>query len=225
MSGIAALAEPARRVLYEHVVAQPEPVTRDQVAAATGMARHNVKFHLDRLVSDGLLTVEYRRPPGRRGPGAGRPAKHYRRVEQEVSISLPPRSYQLVGEILAAAVDAAAHDDVPVSQAVAGEARATGRRLARSVGADTGRACDHVPEALEPAVGALAAMGYEPRVEAGRVVMANCPFHALSQSHTELVCGLNHALVAGLTEELGLPDSVAVLDPAPGRCCVTLVSR
>lgn len=220
VSGIAALAEPARRALYEYVAAQPEPVTRDQAAAATGLAHHNVKFHLDRLVADGLLAVDHRRPAGRGGPGAGRPAKHYRRVEQELSVSLPPRSYQLAGEILAAAVDAAARDDEPVSQAVTRTAREAGRRLAHTADDDT---ADDAADPLDSAVRVLAASGYEPRVEAGRVVMANCPFHSLSRTHTELVCGLNHALIAGLTDELGLPDTVARLDPAPGRCCVTLV--
>lgn len=226
VSGIAALAEPARLALYEYVAAQPEPVTREQAAAATGLAHHNVKFHLDRLVADGLLAVEHRRPAGRGGPGAGRPAKHYRRVEQELSVSLPPRSYELAGEILAAAVDATARGAEPVSDAVAREARAAGHRIARTATAEPrdDDAAD-VPGGLGTAVRVLAANGYEPRVEAGRVVMANCPFHALSQAHTELVCGLNLALIAGLTDELGLPDSVAVLDPAPGRCCVTLVPR
>ena len=55
VAGIGALAEPVRRELYLYVVAQSEPVGRDQVAAETGVPRHAVKFHLDRLVSEGLL--------------------------------------------------------------------------------------------------------------------------------------------------------------------------
>src|SRR5680860_1382324 len=66
---IAALGEPVRRALYLWLVAQPEPVTRDDAAAGAGVARHVAKFHLDKLVDEGLLEVEYSRPPGRGGPG------------------------------------------------------------------------------------------------------------------------------------------------------------
>ena len=55
VSGVGALVEPARRALYRYVVAQPEPVSRDQAAAGAGLPRHTAKFHLDKLVADGLL--------------------------------------------------------------------------------------------------------------------------------------------------------------------------
>ena len=83
VAAVAALAEPARRALYAFVSGQDEPVSREQAAAGAGVARHVAKFHLDKLVEDGLLDFEFRRPPGRRGPGAGRPAKVYRRSERE----------------------------------------------------------------------------------------------------------------------------------------------
>ena len=60
--------------------------------------------HLDRLADQGRLAVEYRRPPGRSGPGAGRPAKLYRRTEDELAVSVPERHYDLIGGLLAAAV-------------------------------------------------------------------------------------------------------------------------
>ncbi len=84
VAGIAALGEPVRRALYRYVIAQPGPVSRDQAAAGTGVPRHVAKFHLDKLAADGLLEVEFRRPPGRRGPGAGRPTKWYRRSLREL---------------------------------------------------------------------------------------------------------------------------------------------
>lgn len=213
-SGIGALAEPARRELYRYVVSQPHPVSRDQAAAATGVPRHTVKFHLDKLVDESLLAVEFRRLSGRDGPGAGRPAKLYRRVADEISVSLPERRYDLAGQILAAAVESAAQQHEPVDAAVVREAYATGRRLAQAG-----------PEGTQAPVDVLAANGYEPRSEGDRVVMANCPFHALAQQHTELVCGLNHALVRGVVEALDQGGLVATLDPAPGRCCVTLTPR
>ncbi|EUA54444.1 helix-turn-helix domain protein [Mycobacterium xenopi 4042] len=70
-AGIGALADPVRHRLYEFVCSQPEPVSRDQAADATGVARHQAKFHLDRLEAEGLLESAYARLTGRSGPGAG----------------------------------------------------------------------------------------------------------------------------------------------------------
>src|SRR5688500_11895489 len=101
LAGVGVLAEPARRMLYRYVLGEQLPVSREQAAAAVGIAAHSVKFHLDKLVAAGLLEVEYRRLTGRTGPGAGRPAKLYRRSSREVALSVPPRRYDLVGQVLA----------------------------------------------------------------------------------------------------------------------------
>src|SRR3546814_13356991 len=77
------LAEPTRRRVYDHVVANGDWVSRESVAAALGLERPTVAHHLDRLAGDGLLEVEFRRLTGRQGPGAGRPAKLYRRSRSE----------------------------------------------------------------------------------------------------------------------------------------------
>src|SRR5688572_23393082 len=108
VSGVAALADPVRRRLYEHVVAQPAAVSRDEAAAAAGIKGPLAAFHLDKLVGEGLLDVEYRRLSGRTGPGAGRPSKLYRRSAQEFDVTLPPREYDVVGHILAAGIQRSA---------------------------------------------------------------------------------------------------------------------
>ncbi|HKN51315.1 MAG TPA: helix-turn-helix domain-containing protein, partial [Amycolatopsis sp.] len=99
VGAVASLDEPTRRRLYEHVVRQPAPVSRDEVAATLGIPRATVAFHLDRLVCADLLTVSYERRTGRSGPGAGRPAKLYSRSARQVSISLPERRYELAGRL------------------------------------------------------------------------------------------------------------------------------
>src|SRR6266516_1829235 len=116
--GVAALAEPMRRALYRYVVDQPRPVSRDQAADGVGVSRHVAKFHLDKLQDEGLLEVEYRRPPGRGGPGAGRPAKLYRRSSRELAVSLPERRYELAGRVLVEAIEDAEHDGVAIAEAL-----------------------------------------------------------------------------------------------------------
>src|SRR5256885_16968278 len=79
---VALLDEPARRRLYDFLIGRDAPVGRDEAAAGTGMSRGLAAFHLDRLAEAGLLEVEFRRLTGRTGPGAGRPAKLYRRAQR-----------------------------------------------------------------------------------------------------------------------------------------------
>ena len=222
VSGIGALGEPERRALYLYVAAQPEAVSRDQAAAGVDLPRHTAKFHLDKLVEEGMLDTEFRRLSGRRGPGAGRPTKLYRRSAREVSVTLPPRQYDLAGQILADAVEVAARDGVPVVDAVHQAAAECGRRL----GAGAQQVRDAVPTAspLDDVACVLSAQGYEPRVQDGVVVLANCPFHALARDHTDLVCGMNLHLITAMLDELGHPEVRATLDPAPPRCCVRLTS-
>ncbi len=76
--------------------------------------------------------------------------------------------------------------------------------------------------ALADVAVALAAHGYEPRRQHNVLVLANCPFHALARDHTALVCGMNLHLITALLDELGHAGVRATLQPAPGRCCVTL---
>ena len=71
ISAVAALDEPTRRRLYDYVVRQREPVSRDDAAAAVELPRTTAAFHLDRLVDEGLLDVVFQRLTGRTGPGAG----------------------------------------------------------------------------------------------------------------------------------------------------------
>ena len=163
---MAALAEPVRRELYLYVVSQLDPVSRDQAAAGVGVARHTAKFHLDKLVEEGLLDTDFRRLTGRQGPGAGRPAKLYRRAAGEVTVSLPERRYDLAGQLMAAAIDEATTAGTPVHQALDRAAASFGAAL----GEQAGRAADpgDVATARRDLCDVLAAHGYEPRLDGAR---------------------------------------------------------
>jgi predicted ArsR family transcriptional regulator len=219
--GIAALAEPIRRRLYRFVVAQGAPVSREEAATGADVAHHVAKFHLDKLVEDGLLEVEYSRPPGRGGPGAGRPAKRYRRSSSEVAVSLPQRHYELAGRLLAGAVVEATSGGVPVDEALSRVARDEGRALGHRVHEVAGADADR-ERLVATTIGVLSDCGYEPRTDGCEVTMANCPFHALAQDYTDLVCGMNLELMRGLLDGLGESVLDARLDPGPDRCCVRL---
>jgi DNA-binding transcriptional ArsR family regulator len=106
LAGLAGLGDPLRRVLYRYVAERGVPISRDEAAHAAGISRPLAAYHLDKLVDDGLLEPRYHRRGGRRGPGAGRPAKHYVRADRPIELSLPARDYAALAELLAGAVEA-----------------------------------------------------------------------------------------------------------------------
>jgi predicted ArsR family transcriptional regulator len=211
VAAVAALAEPSRRRLYDHVVRQPAPVSRDEAAAAVDLPRATVAFHLDRLVADGLLDVVFERRTGRTGPGAGRPSKLYRRADRAVAVSLPERSYDLAGDLLAAALTEAEASGEAPRTVLQRRAFERGRELATGAGAGPGS----VLQVLEE-------NGFEPRTEGAGIALANCPFHRLARQHTELVCGMNLHLIGGVLDGVRASGLVARLHPEPGMCCVRL---
>ncbi|MGW2558543.1 helix-turn-helix transcriptional regulator [Streptomyces sp. NPDC001514] len=208
LSAVAALDEPTRRRLYDHVVRQPGPVSRDEAAAALGLARQTAAFHLDRLADESLLDVVYERRSGRAGPGAGRPAKLYRRSARQVSVSLPQRHYELAGRLLAQAVEE--------SEATGEPARTVLHRRAQDLGNHVGR------QDGAGVIDLLEQYGFEPRHDGDAIVLANCPFHALARECTETVCSMNLHLLRGVLQGLGDSGYEACLAPVPGRCCVRL---
>lgn len=213
----ATLGEPIRRALYRFVVRRARPVSREEAAEGVGVPRHVAKFHLDRLGEDGLLEVEYRRPPGRSGPGAGRPAKLYRRASDEITVSLPDRRYELAAHLMATAISAAESTGASIETALGDAAAAAGHSLGEQVlerssaAGLVGAVCDVLDQA-----------GYEPSAEAGVVTLVNCPFHRLAREFAGLVCGMNLDIMRGLAAELPGDQVEARLEPAPDRCCVRL---
>jgi predicted ArsR family transcriptional regulator len=203
------LIDPLRRRLYTFVAGAEESVGRDEAASAVGIGRSLAGYHLDELVEDGLLEVSYARRGGRTGPGAGRPAKLYRRADIEVTVQLPPRDDALVAHLLATAIEA---DPSGASRAALRAAtRAAGRALGRELESGS----------VHGVIDALESRGYEPVVSDDCIRLRNCPFHHLVSDHLDLVCTLNRDLLgsAVTTAKVALR---AELDPQSGHCCVVL---
>ena len=224
VAGVAALADPIRRDLYHFVSSQPAPVSRDEAAEALGIARHTAKFHLDKLAEEGLLDTDFKRLSQRRGPGAGRPTKLYRRSSRQLSVTLPERRYDLAAQLMASAIDASSAAGGTVTDAVHAAAADRGHTLGDQVRAEAGSRPSR-ERLLTSICDALTDYGYEPRRVGGTIMLRNCPFDTLAREHTELVCGMNLAMLAAATDRVGKSGLVARLDPAPDRCCVVLDAR
>jgi predicted ArsR family transcriptional regulator len=214
------LAEPTRRSIFDAVRRSRRAMTRDEVAHATSVNRRLTTFHLDRLAEAGLLTTDYARPEGSvGGPGAGRPAKRYMATDRELDLTLPPRHYEFAARLLAQAITNSPADAVAGSRRVAHAEGVRVGALRRPAGRPTSK------RNRAAVADALTDLGYEPSSEdESRLRLRNCPFRSAAEVAPDLVCGMNHELVAGLLEGLGLDRARVRLDPAPPNCCLTVAA-
>jgi predicted ArsR family transcriptional regulator len=220
---VALLGDEVRHRLYDFIRAARGPVTREQAATATGISRKLAAFHLDKLVEGGLLQASYATAgPGAPAAHAGRPPKLYQPSSQDLRVSIPPRQHD---ELASTLIDA-------VLTQVPGEtARQAAQRVARQRGQTLGAAAREqarpgrlgAERALALAGTALQRWGFEPdRAAPGCLRLHNCPFHPLAGRAPELVCGMNHAFLAGFLDGLEAFTVQAVLAPKAGECCVEL---
>jgi predicted ArsR family transcriptional regulator len=217
LASVSCLGDQVRDRLYAFVSSRSEPVRRDEAAAAVGIGRALAVYHLDKLVESGLLTASYRRPVGRGGPGAGRPAKVYARSGGEFMVTVPPREYQLAAGLLVQAV--AADPSGRARAALHDAAHRLGTSLGERRRADSAQG-DGLGSALE---GALLEHGFEPwHDDHGTVRMRNCPFRRLAEMQPEVICHMSLALVEGMVAGLGADGLNPVHDPGPGYCCVAI---
>jgi predicted ArsR family transcriptional regulator len=217
------MANPVRMELYTRVLTPGREVSREQAARALGISRSLAAHHLDQLAQAGLLEFTFRRPPGKTGPGAGRPSKLYRRSSKEIDLTFPPRRYELAAQLLAKATAEGGPTD---SAALDHAAEEWGRKLgAEARELITAQRSDDAggpnPTQITHAImTALATTGFEPRHEGNTILLENCPFTAIQREVPRLTCGMNFALCRGILEGLEAKEWTARLEPRPGRCCV-----
>jgi len=245
LAAVASLGDENRRKLFDFVTSAADAVGRDDAASALGLARSTASFHLDRLVKDGLLAVEFRKLGGREGPGSGRPAKLYRAAVDEVAASVPERHYDLAGELLVSAIEAASADGGSPRDALLFAAHAKGLSAGEETARGTGRAQAGAagPAAPDTAGGTggtapfadfLTGQGYCPADDGdGGLLLLNCPFHRLAAGHAEVVCAMNGAFLGGASAALGIdPGRVEALDieelrkqgnARAGQCCARIL--
>jgi predicted ArsR family transcriptional regulator len=191
------LGDATRRGIYISVRESTEPVTASQIASVFDLHTNVARHHLDKLVVDGYLRVTHRRQPGKQGPGAGRPAKHYEPTPKEVSVQFPERRYDLLSELLLRLVDRLGGDAAKeVAEDVGIE---FGRELAAEIGLpeDAG-----FPVAVKAVARAMMGVGFDTSTDVDDHMMVTryCPFGETATNHPEIVCRLDQGIVRGLLE-------------------------
>jgi predicted ArsR family transcriptional regulator len=219
ITAVAALDDELRRGMYTFIRRARRPITRDEAAASVGISRKLAAFHLDKLVSAGLLRARYEAVGGVRR--VGRTPKVYEPADTAFQITIPERRHELLADIL---VDAVLSDPASPTRQAAVTAATTRGEL---VGTEERKL--HKPGKLGPeraltiAEQILVRHGFEPTREAPTCIkLRNCPFHPLAARAPDLVCTLNHAFLSGFLTGLAAPGVHAVLSPHPGECCVEL---
>ncbi len=220
ITALAALGDEQRRRLFGYVRHAHRPVTREEAAASAGISRKLAAHHLDKLVAAGLLSARYRPPAGIRK--VGRTPKVYELAGTAISVTIPERRHEILAGILLDAVR---------TESAGETSRQAAMRSARRRGQQAGAAERNrlrpgrlgAERALTITETILAGHGFEPvRPAPTEMELRNCPFHPLAAQEPELVCGINHAFLAGLLDGLGADALDAQLRPQPGHCCVRL---
>jgi predicted ArsR family transcriptional regulator len=193
---LAAAGDPQLRRVLLYVRGRRDPFTAQEVAVALGLHRNVARGRLDRLATAGFLTVTLERLGGRRGPGAGRPAKVYRVAPELEGVEFPDRRLADLISLLVGKIPAR------------GRARAlreAGEEFGRSLGARAGlKASGDARTGLERVCEALASLGFHASVhslEGDKAILksATCPLRPLVVTRRD-ADGIDHGMWAGLVE-------------------------
>jgi predicted ArsR family transcriptional regulator len=189
------------------------------LAEDVGLHPNTVRFHLGRLVREGLAL---RRVEARSEPGRPRLVFSAASVPEE---QRDGRGYRLLAEILAGFVAGTS----PAAATAATEAgRAWGRYL-------TERPAPYRRSSEEAAqrelLRLLSEIGFVAELERGdsgsRVLLRHCPFLEVAEVHREVVCSVHLGLMQGALAELRAPITAERLEPfvEPSLCVASLTRR
>lgn len=182
-----------------------EPVTVDDVCAATGLHANTVRAHLDVLLASGSVVREPEESGGR-----GRPRWLYRRAQRVAS------PFRYLAEALTAQLS-----------------RSTDPSLADAAAERWAQAIPELPAAADPdaaveeAVDALNRLGFHAIASpvGDAIAVTGCPYAALVDD-TPVICDIHAALLERLLEQTGQPVEVAAMDVQAQRdMCVARLRR
>ena len=196
----ASFGDPSRRQLYLFLRAHPHSSVAE-LAQAVDLHPNVVRHHLDRLVAAGHVNIE---APVRTA-GAGRPAKRYSAVGDELTMEIGSRRDDLLVALLERSLELLGPEAAEAMAAQVGQEY--GRALAERMGpSDTNRS---VATAMGSIAQTLTAHGFKAHAEFGvdghSVVADHCPFGEAAEHHPVL-CAVDRGMVAGLLEGLGVGD-------------------
>ena len=205
-----AVGDAGLREALRFVRGAPGPVTADAAATALGIHRTVARGRLERLLQSGLVDTRFARTNGRKGPGAGRPAKLYAPAPERRALEFPPRRLaSIVGRLL---------DELPARDKIE-VLRRVGHGYGHEI-ADVARlrASADPRRGLEAVCAALRALGFPVTLaradeDGAAITTPDCPLRPLVRDHAE-AAEIDRGMWAALVER-GVRGIVA----ADVRCC------
>jgi predicted ArsR family transcriptional regulator len=193
---LAAAGDPQLRRILLYARRRRDPFTAAEAAMELDVHPNVSRSRLDRLTEAGYLIVTLERRGGRRGPGAGRPAKVYRVAPELEGVEFPDRRF---AELISLLVERVPTRGRPKALREAGED--FGRRLATTAGLRPSRS---VATGLEHVCEALGSLGFQASMvslEGDRAELASptCPLRPLVVECPD-ANGIDQGMWAGLVE-------------------------
>jgi predicted ArsR family transcriptional regulator len=218
-----AFGDPTRRAIYLHVHEHTDGITASAVAENFALHPNVARHHLDKLAAGGYLDVNVERSES---GGAGRPSKRYRAHDEQVTLSVPVKTDDLVLTMLGRALARLSPSE---AEAMAEEVGVEyGRAMALGLAGTDGTAVGQrsFRAALHAVADALTAHGFaahtEKRGNELRIVNNHCPFGAAAIEHP-VICAVDRGMVKGMLASIygdTEPETAASL-PHGDEVCVT----
>ncbi len=193
----AVLADPTRYKIYQWVLTSTRPVAVQDVARQFKLHPNVARMHLGKLAEIDLLVLEAQKT----GKG-GRPGFLYKPSGNAVSLTVAPRDFQLLADLL---VQSLALLGEGANHAVAQIGQTFGRRLGREAIDAIGDDPAGMEASVKASAAALQRLGVAVAVTHGgdgmaHLVLKTCGFQEMASAHPEQVCLLCKAMVEGITQ-------------------------
>ncbi len=191
-----AFGDPTRRDIYLVIRESTVGITAGEVAQRFELHPNVARHHLEKLTAGGYLEVAVAPTDGVRA--AGRPSKQYRVSDLDHSLNFPPRRDDLLGTLLARALQM-----LPADQAE-GLAEEVGFDYGRSLASRIAPSEGHrsVKAALATVADALTAHGFAAHAESRgselTIVNDHCPFGEAARQFPQVVCAVDRGMIRGL---------------------------
>ena len=194
-----AFGDPTRREIYLYARDNEGGLTAGEVAERFDLHPNVARHHLEKLTGGGYLIVEIAGAPvDGTTRAAGRPSKRYRAGPLDATLALPLKHDDLLGGLLARALDALGPAE---AEALADEVGFQyGMQLAERI--DPSESHRSVRAALATVADALTAHGFAAHTEShdGRLTIVSecCPFGDTAQRYPHVVCALDRGMIRGM---------------------------
>jgi predicted ArsR family transcriptional regulator len=215
-----AFGDPTRRDIYVLVRSHPDGLRAAEVAAEFSLHPNVARHHLEKLASGGYLLVELSR-----NESAGRPSKIYRAASLDTHLNFPPRRDDLLGTLLARALERLPRDEAKTLAEEVGYEYGLGLAAAM----EPGEGHRSVKAAVASVADALTAHGFAAHSEARggslTLVSEHCPFGEAAQRYPHVLCAVDTGMVRGMLEGLygATQPHIEESRPDGDRHCVTRV--